>query len=527
MATLRSRLTALATRWRALSWEERAFVVVYAALCVVVLVPIWRSRFLPLLDEPNHLSTLYVWRHIHDPASRVGEFYKVAVEPLPYLLHYGIAYLAGWVVGVEAGNKVAISLYVLGLPVAGLLWCLRTRRSPWLSVLTFPLAYSYAFANGFHAYNMGAVALLFGIVAVDAYLERPTIGRGVAATLLGVACYLGHWLPFLTFGLAVLLLWIAWRPGWRRLLATGAFLLPGAACVLYMLVRPKETAWVTKGKFYEGVHLPAAEMASRWPRYVLDTVKSQVDMAVLGTLVGVLGLLLVWGLVVRLRRGRPPEPAAGAVPQRFLLAHRGLLLLVAMTACYFVLPIHLVRPFDWFYCSGRFGTLLCFFAFLLPATSLRGARALLVLPAVVAAFVLPLHIASVYAGINRRARPLVKMVAQTRPGSNILALSMLERRDLAVNVDHFNQLPALVQIMHGGYNPGSWDRPITFPYKLIKRLPSPPWNRQEAFHPHAHSGPYDYVIVRNEKRPIFPPTMKEWRRVRREGDWTLWEKVRP
>jgi hypothetical protein len=94
-----------------------------------------------------------------------------------------------------------------------------------------------------------------------------------------------------------------------------------------------------------------------------------------------------------------------------------------------------------------------------------------------------------------------------------------------VNVNCYNQLPALVQIMHGGYNPGSWDRPIAFPYKLIKRLPSPPWDRQEVFNPRYHAGPYDYIIVRNEKRPIFSPTMSEWRRVRREGDWTFYERV--
>jgi hypothetical protein len=525
MKPLRSWPSAVAARVRAMSWEERAFVVVFAGLCVAALVPIWRSRFLPLLDEPNHLSTLYVWRHIHDQASRIPEFYETAVEPLPYLLHYGIAYLAGGVVGVEAGNKVAISLYILGLPIAALLWCVRTGRSPWLSVLTFPLSYSYSFANGFHAYNMGAVSLLFGIVAVDAYLERPTVGRGVAATLLGIACYLGHWLPFLTFGLAVLLLWIAWRPPWRRILATAAFLLPGAACVLYMLVRPKEHAWVTTGKFYVGVHLPAREMLDRWPRYAMDTVKSNLDMAALGTLVAVLGLLLVWGLGVRLLRARREGVATLARCERPLVAHRGLLLLFAMVVLYFALPIHLVRPFDWFYCSGRYSTLICFFAFLLPATSLRGPRALLVLPAVVAAVILPLHLAETYALINRRAEPLVRMVAETRPGANILALSMLERRDLLVNVDHYNQLPALVQIMHGGFNPGSWDRPITFPYKLIKRLPAPPWNRQEAFNPEHHAGPYDYIIVRNERRSIFPGPMTEWRRVRREGDWTLYERI--
>ncbi|MBI5478096.1 MAG: hypothetical protein HY906_04530 [Deltaproteobacteria bacterium] len=522
---MKSWLSALVARVRAMSWEERAFVLVYATLCVVALIPLWRNRFLPLLDEPNHLSTLYVWRHINDPASRVAEFYKVAVEPLPYLLHYGIAHLAGCVAGIEAGNKLAISLYVLGLPMAALLWCLRTGRSPWLSVLTFPLSFSYAYSNGFHAYNMGAVSLLFGIVAVDAYLERPTVGRGVAATLLGVACYLGHWLPFLTFSLAVLLLWIAWRPSWRRILATGAFLLPGAACIVYMLVRPKEATWVTKGRFYEGVHLPVSEMASRWPKYVLDVVKGNLDLVVLWTLVAVFALLLAWGLGVRLLRARC-EGAAGIVRrERPLLAHRGLLLLVAMTVLYFALPIHLVRPFDWFYCSGRYGTLICFFAFLLPATSLRGARALLVLPAVVVAFILPLHVSARYAAFNRRAAPLLKMVAETRPGSNILAMSMAPGSDPAVNVNCYNQLPAYVQILHGGYNPGSWDRPITFPYKLIKRLPSPPWDRQEAFNPRVHAGPYHYVIVRNEKRPIFPATETEWRRVRREGDWTFYERI--
>ena len=520
----------LRERCSTLSTEERVFVAVFGILSLVALVPIWSVRFLPLLDEPNHVAAVYIWHHIADPKARLAEFYEVNVDLVPYFLHYALAHLLAYVVGVEAGHKLVVSLYVLLLPVAALVWCRRTKRSPWLSVLTFPLVWTYAWAHGFHAFNLGLVASLLALAAVDSVLEDPSRRTLVAvAAILGFACYLGHPLAFFIFGLGSLLLLGVRRPTLRRLVLVALLLAPGTALAVYQLVRPKEHQWIHDpvGPRFAGVHLPVMEMVRRWPRYALDSVAGDYDVWVLAVLVGAFLLLLGAGIVRRMRRGLASGHLSDVcVRERPLLDHRGMLLCAGFIACYFLVPLHLTRPFDWWFVSGRFAPLICFFAFLLPATPLSGWRALLIVPAVCAALFLPLHIAKRYAEFNDRARPFVELMKKTRPATQVLFVGLKPYGDPAVNVNAYNQWPSWVQVLHGGYSPSGWEPHIPFPYRIKKKLPAPPWNNQEAFSPQRHAGPYDYVLVRNEKRPLFPPGNNEWRLVERQGAFALYERLR-
>jgi hypothetical protein len=59
-------------RWARADREERLFVVVFALCAVAALGPIWRVRFLPLLDQPNHISSVYIWHYFNDPAARLS-----------------------------------------------------------------------------------------------------------------------------------------------------------------------------------------------------------------------------------------------------------------------------------------------------------------------------------------------------------------------------------------------------------------------------------------------------------------------
>jgi hypothetical protein len=193
-----------------------------------------------------------------------------------------------------------------------------------------------------------------------------------------------------------------------------------------------------------------------------------------------------------------------------------------MLTCYLAVPLHLSRPIEWWFVSGRFAPLVCFFLFLLPDGAIRGARRLILLPAIAAAAFYPIHISEKYAGFNRRAEPFVEMVEEARPGSNILFLSMRPRSDEAVNIDAYDQFGCHIQIMRGGYCTTGWFA-SGFPFKVKSSLPSPPYHTHELFRPEEHAGPYDYVIVRSEKEPIFSAQANpEWRLVRREGAWTMY-----
>src|SRR4051794_8432326 len=56
----------------------------FAVLWLCALVPIWRPRFLPLLDLPNHIDAIAIWHRFHIASWRYNEFYKLNLLPVPY-----------------------------------------------------------------------------------------------------------------------------------------------------------------------------------------------------------------------------------------------------------------------------------------------------------------------------------------------------------------------------------------------------------------------------------------------------------
>lgn len=507
--------------WRRANLESRLFVVVFGILAVLALIPIWRARFLPLLDQPNHLSSAYIWHNYADPEARLQAFYELNIRPIPYFTYYALIHAAAFATRIEVANKLVLSAYVLAIPFAGLVFAARTGRSVWLSLLTFPLAYSYSWAHGFQPFNIGVAALLAAVVAIDAFLERPRLSAGSAVFSLAFACALSHPLAFVGLYASALALVVALRPRWTRVLALGLLVLPGALLYTWHIVRPQvslaEEA-AAQGSMYIGERPPALQMLRNIPAYTLDSVSGHADLWVFYILFGSAIMLFITGLL---------KPYRSSNSMDRLARHRGVAVFLAMLACYMVIPLHLTRPINWWFVSGRFAPLVSFFFLLLPDGPIRGARLLVLLPALAAVAFYPVHVAEKYAAFNKRAEPFVKMVEEARPGGDILFLSMRPRGDEAVHIDAYHQFGCYVQIMRGGYCATGWFG-MGFPFKSKSELPSPPWHTHELFNARDHAGSYDYVIVRNENstKPIFDARANpEWRAVRREGSWTMYART--
>lgn len=503
--------------WRRAGKEERLFAVLFGIFAVLAMAPIWRARVLPLLDGPNHLSSAYIWHHYEDPAARLKDLYELTIKPVPYFAYYALVHLVASATGVEIANKIVLSAYVLAIPVAGLAFAARTGRSPWLSLLTFPLAYSYSWAHGFQPFNVGLAALLFAIVAVDVFLERPRLGAGAAVAILGLICGLSH--PIALFGLyaSVIALLAALRPRLKPALVLLLLVSPGALLFAWQLAAPQVAfAANAVGTGYLAQHPPPWQMLRYLPAYTLDSVSGHADLGVFYIISSSAILLLLSGSL---------GPYRASPPEDRLRRNRGAIILLAMLACYLAIPLHLTRPIDWWFVSGRFAPLVVFFLLLLPDGAIKGARLLILLPALAAAALYPIHIAEKYAEFNRRAEPFVEMVEATRPGSTILFLSLSPRGDEAVNIAAYNQFGCYVQLMRGGYCATGWFQ-LGFPFRLKSELPSPPWHTHELWNLREHAGPYDYVIVRNEKFPIFDAQASpEWRVILRKGPWTLYARA--
>ena len=75
------------------TWERRGLGAVALALLLTAMAPVWASRYLPLLDEPNHLSAIAIWRGLWDHVPSVEAFYELRIAPVSYLAHYGLAFI--------------------------------------------------------------------------------------------------------------------------------------------------------------------------------------------------------------------------------------------------------------------------------------------------------------------------------------------------------------------------------------------------------------------------------------------------
>ncbi|XXY47838.1 hypothetical protein WME91_48325 [Sorangium sp. So ce269] len=513
--------------------SDSVFVATFALLAVAAIVPIWRVRFLPLLDLPNHLAAVHIWHNFEEPWTRFRDFYELSLRPAPYGAYHILTHALAYVVRLEDANRLVLSGYVLSIPAAALGWARRTRRSPWLSVLTFPLAFSLSWACGFLPFLVGISLLLAGIVALDAHLERPSWGRAAAVALLSVGCGLSH--PLILFGyyVCVAVLMLCYLPRWRRIAGALPLFAPAAALLVWQLVAFKSPMVdLRSGPRFQGAWVPWHEMLRSFPEYTLNSVSGDLDTRLFWVFLAVASVLAAWSVaglfrVARARgKGNEAGPPPGSLLDR-LHRHRSLALCAAMTACYFLVPLHLARPFDWWFVSGRFSPLLCFFGFLAITAPLRGRARLLMAPAVAAALVLPLHLSQKYESFDERLQPFARLVARIPPRAEVLFVSLPPRTDEALIIEGTNHFSSWVQIMRGGFSADGWHN-VGFPFTLKRRLPAPPSNRGEWFNPDVHGVAYDYVLLRNERpeKPVFTAAHTRFRRVDREGAFTLYERTR-
>ena len=181
-------------------WHFIAIVLVSVAF----LLPIWFTRYPPLLDWPNHLARAYILAWY----AKVPEFqsaFNVRWDLLPNL---GVDILGmvllRWLPYSFAG-KIILSLAVL-LFVAGCIWVSLGfyQRISLTTVVAAYFAYNFMFLYGFvnYALGIGLFLLTYG------YWLRSTgtapVMRVVLLVLLGTTCFFTHLSSFVFLTLALL-----------------------------------------------------------------------------------------------------------------------------------------------------------------------------------------------------------------------------------------------------------------------------------------------------------------------------------
>jgi hypothetical protein len=494
---------------------------VWIGLTIVALVPIWHQRLLPQLDTPNHLALIRAWHSYHDASYKIDEHYALRVRPVPYFLFYLTVHLLMYVVNIEVANKLFLSAYVVLYPLAILSLARALKRSPWLALGGFLLAFNQNWIYGFSSFLMGTAFMFFSLAALFRLLDDGRLRHAWALAVFCLLCYFSHVEAWVCFGVAAISTLLLYRRRWRRGLIASAAMLPSVmfAVVAYFEERHD------RSYFHNGDSLTALTGSWRdfptaigeFPRRVMELFPGNLDRYILVVLaITVLGLC-IW-------RGTALED--DDVPRR----KRLWTLLVVWLVVYVSLPYQIFRPMAWWYVSPRVPAMMAPLLLLLPALpSVRGWQRLLFLPIVICAVVLPLKLARLYGSFSQRNAPFMRLVAQLPRGAKVMVVVRNMMRgpgseelsgDPATSAPvywHFSSWP---MALNGGYSPYLFDQGI--PVVPKQKLKAPPWSNTDTFD--IRQAPdFEYYLVRDPADDLErEPALKL---VERSSNWVLFKRI--
>ncbi len=503
------------------------------ALAALAVSPIWRSRFLPLLDEPNHLASIYIYRYLPDASAHLAAYYTRSFRFVPYMVYHLVVLGLSYLVPVELANKLWQSLYVLSFPAAALVWTRRTGRSPLLALFALPLGYSYTWALGFAPFNASVPCLLFAISALDAFLEGPTAGRALLLILVAFLCELGHPLIFAGLCAAAIALGALHLMTPLRVLIAALAFVPSLVALRLQMADGAASPFVADVAQAD-VHSIAGtwsgwrDMLANLPSYSLDVVSGRAGQNLFWVLVATCVALVLSGLrrspAEALRSaGHDGRPTRAQRIRAALDTYRTLLIATALLLCYLLFPLHLSRPFDWWFVSGRYAIPFLFFLLLSPRGALTGLRRWALAPVLVASIAFFLIIGGRYADYARRIEPLFHLAGQIPPNDTAILLSMQPRTDPAVDVEAYREISSYLQLIRGGFSPSGFYH-AEHPLHLAHAPPMPPWSAHEAFDFRGGSVFWDWLVIHGRIPPALPAS-GVWTRVASEGDFSLYRRA--
>lgn len=504
---------------------SRAFPTVMALLCAASLVPMLAVRYPPMPDLSQHLAAVSVLHHMGDPRYDLDRYYQLSLGLNPYWGYYGPMHALSYVFGVELAGRVFLGLYAVALPVGVALLARRFDRSPWLALFAFPVIWNFNFAIGFISFCVGLALLPFALCAFDAFCERPTPARFLAASSLGVAMYFAHLLP-----------WGAWLAcaGLLGLLHRGLSIKALALRLAAWL--PSLVAGVVITRRGRGLNMGSVGKDIDWKRYPFEpTWQYARDFLHFGwwpctggeesVLLVLAGAAFVALFVTAVR-------ARGFWPRALHDLRAEACLLVAVAA-YIILPRSIISPAYWWGVNIRFASI----AFLFLGLTIRGEldvraglRRWLLVPVALSGLGFSVDTLLHWRQAGRFCAGYDQLARLPEPGSRVLFVLGQPWYDdkgrwnykRGSGLDHYvHTYYGIYQAQRGGFMPWNFDEGFPLRYKV--RYPASGW-RQQQLDWDAHAPYYDYVLAFNHGRgEIFGPHLGEVKKVGEQGRWSLWK----
>lgn len=254
--------------------------VLYTAVALLHLLPIWRVHYVPTLDGPSHLYNATVLRELAAGTPEFTRVFAADLRPHPNWLGHLLMWVLLYVVAPLVAEKLLLTAIVL-LFLGGC-WRLAgavDERSRVYAFLAMPLTFHLLLQLGFYNYSLGCALVPF---AVTAWWKR---SRAMSAIWF-VLCYFAH---AIAAGIALLMCGVLWvaslrREGRKELIRVVEFL-PATLLLVWFMNQPARPGgtWQWDGAFL------LAPLARAGLIFIFDA-----RQLMFGTILGIVfGLLII------------------------------------------------------------------------------------------------------------------------------------------------------------------------------------------------------------------------------------------
>lgn len=489
--------------------RDKLLLGLFVLLAAGAWAPLFCTPLVPFVDLANNAAAACLLFDAQFGGGAASHYYEMNLAPVPYWTAYLLMALFDLVGGCLFAAKALVALLVVLLPLATMRLLMALGRDPRLGLMAFALVWDYSLYFGWVTFLLGMALTL---VAIAWIVEARTFRHAARVVPLAALIALTHVQALgVLFG-ATALLTLLRRPFWKGV-AVNATAVSGGLVALY--------PWFSKQVVDQAAGNSAYSFDWDQPRqkivalfgHSLDTISgdpAQIVTAAVFWLV-VLGPLVLASLPQR----EPSRPPRG----------RALALFALLFGLYALLPMNVHGPVWHTYTYPRFATFALLGLLLVPRPRLDGRWAWVLAPPVVAILLLDAVVAQQFTRFSYRARHFLTIIDAVRPGSRVLPL-LYDDRDPAVrNTNVFNQFPAYLAAVKGGYHPYLFrhnSNPLL--YRAANEPPFCRWNRPQDFSMHTHGRHYDYLLVQGTQRdPFVRSPSAQIRLVVEAGRWRLYE----
>ncbi|MGB0591216.1 MAG: hypothetical protein ACPGU1_16185 [Myxococcota bacterium] len=502
---------------------------------IAAVVPLWSSELLPFMDLPQHLATIRIMTDIGLPA--FAPYYDTSLGSTQYLGYYYLVQALGALTDLETGNRLALSLYAIALPLSVAAYMKAFGRDMAVALLAVPFVFNTFLFMGFANYLLAIPLIFFGLAMLRALMDDFSAWRCGALSLVVVALFYSHVHAFLIYGLAAGLVGLFAGRGFhpRHWWRPATHLIPSLVLMgVWMqrsLILAGDEAWRTGhgGRNVSPVEMrwePLLDRFTAIPRQLLDTYRDDSDERILLALLGLTALLLLF------RRFAPSaeEISEYGASRAWLRARTPEIIVAAMAVTYVLSPI----SYKWIWpISHRMVPVVALFALgMLAWRRLPLRPALLLVPmTALNLWACQVHVDHVW-DFDDEAGAVREVVAEAEPGKRVLGL-IFDRGSRVVNHAPYLHFAQYYVVERGGVASFSF---VDFPQSPVAyqeatappRLPNRFEWTPERFRFRTHGGYYDYFLVRDApsqaKRRPFGKDADKVTLVTRQGRWALYKR---